>query len=190
VSEQPAGERRCSNCGNVAPAYARFCPVCGAQLAGVTGEAGTFEDAIAEVLGEEQAGSQPLPELPPQSQSPWDQPTSRVEPPGSGWIDVTPTQSSDSPPSSSYSDPPGGWTASSSSWSQPTPPTGAWSSEPVSSAPPQKSGNRVLWIVLGIIGFVIFCCCAFFLFSVAVSGSDATLQEELRTSFLLPASFS
>ena len=51
---------------------------------------------------------------------------------------------------------------------------------PETTVQPEK-GNRTLWIILGIVAFIVLiCCCILPLGLVVVSGADTALQDELR----------
>ena len=133
--------RVCQTCGTALPPAARYCPNCGTP-APLPSDAPSFEDAIADVLDDvdAQAGAAPPPVEPwPVDSLPEDTPTGTATPP------CQPTDSD--------------WTATPESWSA-TP--GDWAAPTVQPAQlVEAPGNRVLWIALGVLGFVVFCCCGF-----------------------------
>lgn len=160
TSANPPG-RTCPTCGASMSDVARFCPNCGTRITDappLTAQA--FEDAIGDVIDD-------------QDQSP----------PQSGF-DVLGTPVAGDPPepvmtsSGSATEPVSepAWTATPDAWRQP-PPAEGWTA--TTAAPVDQQGNRTLWIVLAIFGFIVFCCCATLLLLFAVSSNDTAFQTEI-----------
>lgn len=54
-------------------------------------------------------------------------------------------------------------------------------SRPIGSAVPPETGNRTLWIILGIVAVIVLvCCCLLPLILVLVTNADSSLQDEIR----------
>jgi hypothetical protein len=138
--------RFCPSCGEALPAEARYCPNCGMRLPETAG-APSFEEAIADVLGAPDPGAEqtPLPPPPPLF-PPASEPVVEPPPRDNVWT-AAPASSGGSP---------GGW-------GQATAPAA-----PMVEAP----GNRLVWIMLAVLGFIWFFCCgfAFIVFAIDASG--------------------
>jgi hypothetical protein len=168
MSEQPGQTRACPTCGNTVPSMARYCPNCGTRLNPTTAyTADDFEDALADVLdAPEEAAPDDLPIEPVSTH---DQPTTPV--------------STVSVPSS---DPQPEWTASASDWTQPQEQPGTWAAQPpIATTPARSRSNRTLWIILAIVGFIVFCCCGSFAALVAIGSNDTAFQNEVSQFALL-----
>jgi|GEM_PF-2956897 len=168
MSEQPAQSRICPTCGNTVPSVARYCPNCGTRLDPLAAyTADDFEDALADVLTEsDEQGDVTPPTFAPSSP---DAPTASFPP-------ITAT-----PPSEQAE-----WTASASDWSQPTPQPGTWGPQPpIATTPAKQGGNRTLWIILAIFGFIVFCCCGAFAVLMVIGSTDTAFQEEMSRYALL-----
>ncbi len=175
MSQQPDQTRICPTCGNRVPAMARYCPSCGTRLdPATTYTAGDFEDALADVLEApvEEPGidqtpvQQPVPTPPPASS---DEPTAALPP----VIATSPGQQPD-------------WTASTSDWAAPSGQPGTWTAQgPTAATPTRQRGNRTLWIILAIVGFIIFCCCGSFFALLLVAENDTAFQQEVSNLAML-----
>jgi hypothetical protein len=146
MSEQLGQLRTCPNCNAGVPPGAQYCPSCGTRLQASAGwDAKSFEDAIADVLEDD---------TPPQATT-WDSPAATPPPP---------QQESQE------------WTATTATWSSAPPATAGagtgWGVEP-DVRQSRFGGNRALWIILTIFGFLVFCCCALVFLSVAVASTSA-----------------
>jgi hypothetical protein len=174
MSEKPDQTRICPTCGNTVPAMARYCPSCGTRLDPATVyTAGDFEDALADVLEapvEEPPAGQPpaqqqVPQPPPVSP---DEPTAALPP----VIATTPGQPTE-------------WTASPSDWSAPSGQPGTWTAQGPTTTSTRPRGNRTLWIILAIVGFIIFCCCGSFFALLLVAENDTAFQQEVSNLAML-----
>jgi hypothetical protein len=146
---------------------ARYCPSCGTRLDPATAyTADDFEDALADVLEapvDESLAESPLPGTQP------DEATAALPPVAS----TTPSQPTE-------------WTASASDWSSPESAPGTWTApSPTASSRTRPRGNRTLWIILAIVGFIIFCCCGSFFALLLVAESDTAFQEEVSNLAML-----
>ncbi|HEX5165141.1 MAG TPA: zinc-ribbon domain-containing protein [Thermomicrobiales bacterium] len=164
MSAQPDQSRRCPTCGNTVPAVARYCPNCGTRLnPAASYTADEFEDALADVLDapiEEPEAAPADPVVVPEPPSVTPEP----EPP----VTITPAVE------------PVEWTASASDWSDPTSQPGTWSAQPpIATAPAKPRGNRTLWIILAIFGFLVFCCCGFIFVALLVDGTTSAVEPDL-----------
>jgi hypothetical protein len=65
------------------------------------------------------------------------------------------------------------WTAAASEWTSPS----TVLTTPEEARRPGQ--NRVLWIILAIFGFIIFCCCALFFALIAIGSRDTAFQDEV-----------
>lgn len=167
MSEQPVPTRICPTCGNTVPATARYCPNCGTRLDPAAAyTADDFEDALADVL------EAPVEETPAEPMAPAgspDAPTSAL-PPATA---TTPNQPSE-------------WTASPSDWAESTSQAGTWTAQtPTATTPARPRGNRTMWIILAILGFIVFCCCGAFFALLLVAESDTAFQQEIARLALL-----
>ncbi len=167
MSEQPPQTRICPTCGNNVPSMARYCPSCGTRLDPATAyTADDFEDALADVL------EAPVEEVPTDSASPSvtpDDPTAAIPPVTSS----TPSQPTE-------------WTATASDWAAPTGEAGTWTAQaPTAVTPAKPRGNRTLWIILAILGFIVFCCCGSFFALLLIAESDTAFQEEVSNLAML-----
>ena len=161
MSEQPAQTRICPTCGNTVPAMARYCPSCGTRLDPKTSyTTDDFEDVLADVL---EAQVDDIPAASATVQVSPDDPTSSL-PPATA---TTPGQTTE-------------WNASASDWAEPADRAGTWTAQtsmPAALAKPR--GNRTLWIILAILGFIIFCCCGLIFTALLVDGTTSASQKEL-----------
>jgi hypothetical protein len=175
MSEQPDQTRICPTCGNTVPAMARYCPSCGTRLDPATAyTADDFEDALADVLEAPvedapiaQPAAQPL--TPTPSPVSADQPTAALPP----ITAPTPGQHTE-------------WTASPSDWATSSGQPGTWTAQPpTATTPARQRGNRTLWIILAIVGFIIFCCCGSFFALLLVAENDTAFQQEVSNLAML-----
>jgi hypothetical protein len=148
-------------CGETSEARARYCWNCGARL---TDAPTPFTQSLAEVVPE----------------------PSGVEPPGADApatpqaVDesIVPVASSGAIPSVAPA-----WTASTDVWNSAagassTPP--ATTSIPsVAASPPKRGVGRTIWIVLGILAFIVLFCCVASIVLVAVSSRDSAFQDQV-----------
>jgi hypothetical protein len=82
---------------------------------------------------------------------------------------------------------PAGWTASASAWSEPTGQPGMWGAQPpLATTPTRPRGNRTLWIILAIVGFLIFCCCGFLFVALLIDGTTSAATSDLSVVRYLP----
>ena len=67
--------------------------------------------------------------------------------------------------------------------SQPTGPEGPQGTWPTpDTTVPPESGNRTLWVILGIVAFIILmCCCVLPLGLMTITSLDSTFQDDLRS---------
>lgn len=165
MSEQPVQTRTCPTCGNTVPAMARYCPICGTRLDPAAAyTADDFEDALADVLDA------------PVDEPPVDEPPD--EPPASTTLSEHPTESLP-PVAATTPSQPTVWTASSSDWAEPSAQAGTWTAPAPVAAQPKPRGKRTMWIILAILGFIIFCCCGSFFALLIVAEGDTAFQEEI-----------
>lgn len=148
---------RCPTCGNPTPAGARFCPNCGTPLSAAPAGDEWFRDAIDDVVADDAAtaaGAPPagVPDAVPTTGQAW----------GTG-----------APPATESPRQEPAWTATSGEWSSP-PPVVVAAEEPTG-----WRRNRTLWIILGIVGFVLLCCCGSMMLVSAVSSVDSAFQDEI-----------
>lgn len=69
---------------------------------------------------------------------------------------------------------------SSSQLTRPEDPQRTW--PPPDTTVPPESGNRTLWIILGIVAFIILmCCCVLPLGLMTITSFDSTFQDDLRS---------
>jgi hypothetical protein len=160
AQEQSTGTRRCPVCGETSEERARYCWSCGARL---TDAPVTFTESLAEVVPEA-AGAQAA-----------DVETA-VTPQA---VDeaVTASAASGTPPTVAPA-----WTASTDVWNSAA---GSTSAAPAAAgipsyAPPPKKGvGRTIWIVLGILAFIVLFCCVASIVLVAVSSNDSAFQDQV-----------
>lgn len=140
---------------------ARYCPNCGTRLDPATAySADEFETALADVL------EAPVDETPAEQEQPATEPDTPAEevPP----IPVTTTSGQVE------------WTAHASDWTESAGQAGTWTAQtPTATTPAKPRGNRTMWIILAILGFVVFCCCGSFFALLLVAESDTALTNEL-----------
>ena len=167
MSEQPNQTRICPTCGNSVPMMARYCPSCGTRLDPAAAyTADDFEDALADVL--DAPVDEPIVE-PTRTAGNADDPTVTLPPVTA----TTPTQ-------------PAEWTATASDWAGPTGQAGTWTAQtPTAVTPAKPRGNRTLWIILAILGFIVFCCCGTFFALLLVAESDTAFQNEVSNLAML-----
>lgn len=164
MSQQPPQTRACPTCANSVPVMARYCPNCGTRLdpaAAYTSD--DFEVALADVLDAPvEAPVDATPVEPPVSSVLPDAPTSALPP------ITAPTPSEQS-----------AWTARASDWSEPAAQSGTWTAQSPAASPAKPGGNRTMWIILAILGFIVFCCCALFFTIFAFAANDTAFQNEI-----------
>lgn len=154
MDPRPSSPQMCSNCGAILQPDHRFCPNCGNFVA--RGETGP-DPAPASAAHDENAGviGEPA-EIDPSILE-----TRKQEPPHFEAV----TQQPEDPPTPAF-DPVG----------HPT-----WGTPETTVQP--ESGNRTLWLILGIIAFiVIVCCCLLPLGLAAISSFDTAFQDGLRSA--------
>lgn len=154
---------------------ARYCPSCGTRLDPATAyTAGEFEEALADVLEApveeppigQRPAQQPVPPPPPVSP---DEPTATLPP----VVATTPGQQTE-------------WTASASDWAASSGEPGTWTAQaPPAISPTKPRGNRTLWIILAIAGFIIFCCFGSFFALLLVAENDTAFQQEVSNLAML-----
>jgi hypothetical protein len=160
AQEQTTGTRRCAVCGETSEGRARYCWNCGARL---TDAPTTFTESLAAVvpettgLGATDAGTAATP---------------------SAAADVV---NADAAPVVAPSVAPA-WTASTDVW---TSAAGATSAAPTAAGiptytPPARKGKgRTIWIVLGILAFIVLFCCVASIVLVAVASNDSAFQDQV-----------
>lgn len=174
MSETPRDYAVCHNCGALLPHGARFCPTCGAQVIEATPASteqpasdDAFRNAIDAALGTSSGSAEQ-----PTVQAPIVGPAvpESVEQPEIAESQPTSPTWSATPDSASY--PPmqqPAWTASSEQW-------------PADVSTHNQPGwrrSRTTWVILAIVGFIIFCCCGI-LFALFVAASfDDSFQSEI-----------
>ncbi len=175
MSEQPGQTRTCPTCGNTIPAMARYCPSCGTRLDPTAAyTADDFEDALADVL--DAPVEEPPADQPPADRRPADEPQVGTEsPPVSpdGPTVSLPTVTATTPSQQAK------WTAQANNWTEPTSQAGTWTAATPAAPPSKLRGNRTLWIILAILGFIVFCCCASFFGLLVIGANDTAFQEEI-----------
>ena len=160
MSEQSAETRACPTCGSTIPAMARYCPSCGTRLNPEAAySADDFEDALADVLDEPDVEQPTTPDA--LTIAP-DDPAATLSPTGEA-------AATDHPE----------WTARASDWVEPNAGAGSWTAPPPTVIEVKSRGNRTLWIVLAIVGFIVFCCCGSFFGLLLVAESDSAFQDEM-----------
>ncbi|MEX1158211.1 MAG: zinc-ribbon domain-containing protein [Thermomicrobiales bacterium] len=160
MSEQSAETRACPTCGSTIPAMARYCPSCGTRLNPTAAySADDFEDALADVLDEP---DDEQPTAPDSLTVAPDEPTAALPP-------INETATTEQPE----------WTARASDWVEPTAGAGSWTAPPPSMTEVKPRGNRTLWIVLAIVGFIVFCCCGAFFALFAIDASTSAFQDDM-----------
>jgi hypothetical protein len=188
-------ERTCRTCGSSLLPDHRFCPNCGSAVAGA------HETTPDAPVDEHDAGARSDP-LPPADVTPsWPDSSdlSGDDKPGASTLEtrefdaqpLSPASQHGQPPQTqaftpapqygqpqqAYSYPPGPRTPQ-----EPGHPT--WGT-PETTVQPEKS-NRTLWIILGIVAFIVLvCCCILPLGLTVISGVDTALQDELRVRAIL-----
>ena len=168
MSEEPVQPRTCPTCGNTVPTVARYCPNCGTRLdPATTYSADDFEDALADVLeGPEEEQLADSLTVPTTSS---DAPTEALPPTET----AAPAQQTE-------------WTVRSSDWVEPTGQSGTWTAPPpTATIPTRPRGNRTLWIILAIVGFLVFCCCGGFFAVLALAESDTAFQQDASNFAML-----
>jgi len=173
MSETPRDCAVCHNCGALLPHGARFCPTCGAQVIDATPASAeqpagddAFRNAIDAALGTvPDSADQPTVQAPivgpavPDTVTP---PPPDPQPTSPTWS--VPPEPANYPPSQQPA-----WTASSEQW-------------PADVSTHNQPGwrrSRTTWVILAIVGFIIFCCCGI-LFALFVAASfDDSFQSEI-----------
>jgi hypothetical protein len=160
AQEPTAGTRRCAVCGETSEARARYCWNCGARLS----DAPTaFSQSLAEVVPE---ASSAAPQQAATAAPPSEPDAVRSEAPASTVPSVSPawTASTDV------------WNSAASSSSQPSASAGL---PTVAATPPKRGVGRTIWIVLGILAFIVLFCCIASIVLVAVSSRDSAFQDQV-----------
>jgi hypothetical protein len=180
----PPEERTCLTCGTSLLPEHRFCPSCGSRVAdssaSVTGETGDGQDKDAD-----QESPQPATDSPSWLDSVDLSETGQRDPSS---LETREFQAQSYPPAPQYSQPerPVEYPQPQQSYSYsagPPPPQDpghpTWGT-PETTVQPEKS-NRTLWIILGIVAFIVLiCCCILPLALMVVASFDTALQDELR----------
>jgi len=155
---------------------ARYCPSCGTRLdPAAVYTADDFEDALADVL--DAPVDEPSVDKAPADDSQADEAPAGMEPPLVSPDSPTvtlPTVTATTPSQQSE------WTAQANDWTaEPTRQAGTWTATTPAAPLSKPRGNRTLWIILAILGFIVFCCCGSFFALLLVAESDTAFQEEI-----------
>jgi hypothetical protein len=161
AQEESTVARRCVVCGETSPARARYCWNCGARL---TDTPTPFAQSLAEVVPE----------------------TTGVETPAAGAA-VAPDAIDDVAPSGVQAGPvpsvAPAWTASTDVWNSAagsaSAPAATTRISSVAAPPPKRGVGRTIWIVLGILAFIVLFCCVASIVLVAVSSNDSAFQDQV-----------
>jgi hypothetical protein len=161
AQEQVSGTRRCAVCGENSEARARYCWNCGARL---TDTPTPFDQTLAEVVPET-SGAAPAAAAAPMTPRSVDVPAPSDAPSG-----AVPTVAP-------------AWTASTDVWNSAagtsSTPTVTANIPSVAPSPPKRGVGRTIWIVLGILAFIVLFCCVASIVLVAVASNDSAFQDQV-----------
>lgn len=190
MDDQPttSAERRCPICGAIVPLGARYCPSCGNRQPDSDADAPSFSAALDDILVDQESTESPPPEDVAQT------------PPISVWgpndpvvVEMTPDEPltyRPEPKAEPVEEPVLQRESSSTSvdWATTTtaPPSTAtatgWATTPEhwtnQQQPPLRQqgwrGNRTLWLVFGILGMIVVCCCGFIFLVSMISATETS----------------
>ncbi|RIK38980.1 MAG: hypothetical protein DCC58_15955 [Chloroflexi bacterium] len=158
VSSQAEHPVVCPNCGASNWATARFCAECGTRLVSEGDLEQAFEAGVADVLGDSAENAVPTAA---DQMLPAGAATGSSQQPLSS-VDAPPVQVGD------------GAVSAQAGWVESTP------------QPKPLRQNTALWIVLGILAFILACCCGVSLLVAISAANDTALQRELSLLLVRP----